>query len=302
MVNKSANEAGVIKEIPLEIISDDIICRAVAETDKAMEYGLLMEAGVIFPPIDVYEKGDGTYVIGDGRTRFLGADLAKRKTITCRVHPKAHDRDILISAFLSNCGSGVPMYPADARHTIMRLIQLKTPHKKIIEQFPYPKSITQRYYLEAWRNNIHKRCANALQEQSKNPKLTLEDLARLFEVNLKDLQNYTSKFSDKSRKAHKNHLRTVIRAKYKNITGFTAGTLKSTMQKYQDGEFSAEYTRDILSEFIECAGRLQKNLVNWQNRFAKVDGPRVDNDPAYSVTKEDNGIVITPIAAKGNQI
>jgi len=106
-VKMRKNENGLpIKEIDLKLISDEVISRAVLNQETAIEYGCLMEAGTIFPPIEVFEKGDGTYIIGDGRTRYHAANLCNKITINCVVHPEnVNERNFAVRPEVQ-CGIG----------------------------------------------------------------------------------------------------------------------------------------------------------------------------------------------------
>jgi hypothetical protein len=288
-----------LRDIPLELICDDVICRASLEQDKSLEYALLMEAGVVFPPIVVYEKGDGTYIVGDGRTRLHGADLNKFKSIRCIVKPKASLKDIMFEAFTSNYGTGMPMRPEDAKQTIQRLMELGVSKKMVMDRMPYPKGMTDRYYRDAYKAITRKRCVAAAASMAKNPKLNVEDAAGLFQVPVKELQQYLRTYSDKGRKAQLGRDVVMIRQRYRNLTGFTLRMMKQVMDRYMAGEIPADHVREILAAFGECSGRNQKNLINWQNRFEKVDGPHGSPAPPYSISNGDGAIVITSIAAKG---
>lgn len=295
----AAQEPENIRDIPLELICDDVICRASLEQDKSIEYALLMEAGVVFPPIIVYEKGDGTYIVGDGRTRLHGADLNKFKSIRCIVKAKAPLRDIMFEAFTSNYGCGMPMRPEDAKQTIQRLMELGVSKKTILDRMPYPKTMTDRYYRDAYKAITRKKCVAAAVAMAKNPKLNAEDAAELFQLPIKELQQYLRTYSDKGRKAQLGRDIVLIKQRYRNLTGFTTRTMKQVMDKYMIGEVPAEHVREILASFGECSGRNQKNLINWQNRFEKVDGPHGAPAPAYSISNGSAGIVVVPMAAKG---
>ena len=285
-----------IREIDLKLISDEIICRAALNQQKAVEYGILMAAGTIFPPIDVFEKGDGSYIIGDGRTRYHGAGLEMRKTIACNVHPKASPKEILAFAFKANSGGSCQVDFSDARHTIMKLIEWKASRAFIEAEMPYPRDVIRRLYLDAYRNIVNKKCLAALSAMTKNPKMSMEDAARIYDIKIDELVAYSKRGQTKGQKAAATQMLQTIHQRCKAFTAFQANTLKICMQRYQSSEMSADETHRILTAFDEETGKHRKNLINWQNRFAKIDGPFADNvaKGSYPVIKTEAGYVMQP--------
>ena len=57
--------------------------------------------------------------------------------------------------------------------------------------------------------------------------------------------------------------------------------------------------RNLPTAFDAETGKHRKNLVNWQNRFSKVDGPvpsRDFNRRPFTVTKTESGYVMKPVS------
>jgi hypothetical protein len=283
-----------VREIDLKLISDDVICRAILNEETALQYSEMMEAGVVFPPIDVFEKEDGSYIIGDGRTRFHAAGLALRKTIACFVHPKASFKEILIFAFNANFGVGNEMRFADARHTIMRLIEEGCGRKYIQDQLRYSPTVFFRLYTAAARNIMNKRCYAALAALSKNPKMSMQDAASLYKLKADELAAYLKRNEKKKGKSSANQMQATIHLRAKAFTAFQANILKLCMQRYQSGEMGADDVRTVLTAFDAENGKHRKNLVNWQNRFSKIDGPGPNLDLPYSCEKTKAGYVMKP--------
>lgn len=281
-------------DIQIDLIRDDVICRVKLEQLLVMEYGCLMLEGVTFPRIKVVENTDGSYTVQDGRTRLAAYCEAGRKMIPCIVYPKMPPGDILVAAFRDNYGIGQKMSFDDARYTISQLIEMGKTKKYITENLPYPKAQSSKLYEEAFRNTVARKCAKATDAMASNPKLSTADAAGHFGVSTEQLTAYISKSAQRNKKYAPNHIKASIALKYKGVVMFQASTLKTLMDRLMSGEVSKEYANGILAEFDDRATSLRKNLLNWENRFAKIDAPVQSNPMPYTVTQTDAGYVMKP--------
>jgi len=289
------NENGLpIKEIDLKLISDEVISRAVLNQETAIEYGCLMEAGTIFPPIEVFEKGDGTYIIGDGRTRYHAANLCNKITINCVVHPKTSTKEILLFALKCNAASGERSGFADARHTIMMLVELGCSQRYIESEMPFPKELAHRLWLDALQRITQKKCAAAVKSMRNNFNLSTADAARLHDISLDALIKYQKRHDAKVIEKDAKAVVWSIKKRGKSFNSFQAATLKTCMNKYMEGEMDSELVRSILMAFEEESAKTRKNLTNWQNRFSKIDGPMATQARLHSIVKTEVGYVMKP--------
>jgi len=71
-----------IKELPI----CSIMCRNYPHDTKTLEYALLLRCGGQFPPIKVYRRKKGGFVIKDGRHRFLAHKLNGRRKISAIIY------------------------------------------------------------------------------------------------------------------------------------------------------------------------------------------------------------------------
>jgi uncharacterized ParB-like nuclease family protein len=81
-------------------------------------YSERMDAGDQFPPVVVFQNGDGTYAIGDGFHRIKAAALSKRKQIEAVVHMGNH-KDALDYALRANLTHGNRLTNADKRKAVL---------------------------------------------------------------------------------------------------------------------------------------------------------------------------------------
>jgi surface antigen len=287
----------IIKDIDLKLISDEVICRLALNHGKVGEYAVEMigcEGYGNFPPIHVFERGDGSYINGDGRTRYAAAEQAELRTIPCIVHPKTTLKDILIFAFNANYAVGNEMTHADGRQTIMRLIGMGCSRKYIQEHLRYNPRTFGILYRQSAQNILRKKCCDALTSMSDNPKLSTEDAARLHGLEPAELASYIKRDEGKKGKSCANQIHATIHLKGKAFSAFQANILKTVMQRSESGEMSRDDVRKILAAFDDETGKHRKNLANWQNRFDKKDGHISTPPLPYSVSKTKAGLVMKP--------
>jgi len=86
-------------------------------------YAERMTAGDKFPPVVVYQNGNGNYSIGDGFHRVKAAALAERKQIEAIVHHGDH-RDALDFALRANLTHGNRLTNADKRKGVLMALDV----------------------------------------------------------------------------------------------------------------------------------------------------------------------------------
>jgi hypothetical protein len=289
-----SKDGGEDRDVPIEIIQDNVICRASLNQDDAYEWAILMEQGVEFPRIKVIKNDDGTYTVRDGRTRLLAYGLAKIKMIPVTVYPKASTKDILFAAIRDNYGQGNGMSFADVQKDIIQFIEMGVSHKSIVENLPYPKTQIHRMYAHAYSAFTRRKCIKAMESMRVNTKMSMEEAARLFSVTIKDMQNFQKGITKRGSKYSSNNIKGTIQQKFKSIIMFSASTLRQVMERYQNGEVGITYVNEILGQLNQQSGNLRKNLVNWENRFSKIDERPASQHESFSTTKIATGYIMKP--------
>jgi len=110
--------------IPLAAVvaSKDTQPRELVDIIVARDYRAAMEAGSIFPPVDVFFDGE-KYYLADGFHRvFAARQEPPKKTIQAVVH-KGTMRDAILFAVGSNVTHGRPRTNADKRHAVLMLFE-----------------------------------------------------------------------------------------------------------------------------------------------------------------------------------
>jgi hypothetical protein len=105
--------------IPLDRINNDrrTQLRVAFDPDQIDNLKAAYEAGTDVPPIDVFEVGDGTYIIGDGFHRFVAQVARRAKTIPAVVHVGGF-HDALKWALGANATHGLRRTNKDKRHAV----------------------------------------------------------------------------------------------------------------------------------------------------------------------------------------
>jgi hypothetical protein len=93
---------------------------AISET-TVREYADYFDAGMIFPPIDVFFDGT-TYWLADGFHRYHAAKRVERLALTATVH-LGTKRDAVLFSVAANVGHGLQRTNADKRKAASTLLQ-----------------------------------------------------------------------------------------------------------------------------------------------------------------------------------
>jgi ParB-like chromosome segregation protein Spo0J len=90
------------------------------DVDKAAEYAAAMQAGEVFPPLDVFHDGT-VYWLADGFHRHYAAQNAGKKFLRCNVHPGGL-REAILHSVGANAKHGLARSDTDKRRAVERLL------------------------------------------------------------------------------------------------------------------------------------------------------------------------------------
>lgn len=115
-----------MKHVPLSRILFDSATqvRVEIDPDTLHDYVAALRAGESFPPVDLFELEDGTFMIADGWHRCLGYQEMGSVTIPAEVHPGGREAAIRF-ALKANSRHGLKRSNADKRKAVEMALKLE---------------------------------------------------------------------------------------------------------------------------------------------------------------------------------
>jgi len=115
----------VLRTIPIAaIVIDPTVQMRVRGTqpDTVEKYAAAMREGAKFPPVDVFEEGDGLWLLADGFHRVAAAAMVGEIAVDANVHEGGR-REAILFASGANVGHGLRRTRADAQRAVEVLLQ-----------------------------------------------------------------------------------------------------------------------------------------------------------------------------------
>ena len=275
-----------IRDVPLELIDDPLVCRTSLSIETATEYGDEMISGTIFPPAIVYVNGE-RFIMCDGRHRYTACDMAGIRTLKCIVRPAAPAEIILAEAFKANFGGGIRVGRKDAIHTMKRMIEEGAKKAFIIENMPYTKAVNTRLYNQAREAMMKSKCVNALSDMTKED-LTMAEAAENNDISVKDIEKYLNR--DDSKTTPPSAVLDYGLKYHKKIVGINKGLGKLypiIMDWYMKGEVPRHDIKSFFSTLSKDMDSMSRNHTTWTNRFLNVD-PKNHKEGKFNGKKKAN--------------
>jgi hypothetical protein len=108
-------------EIEKIICSTDIQSRIAIDVATVQNYAEEMNNGAVFPPVTVFDDGDGSYWLADGFHRVEACKLVGIDAIVCEVKAGGKTEALIFSCG-SNAQHGLPRTNADKRRAVLLLL------------------------------------------------------------------------------------------------------------------------------------------------------------------------------------
>ena len=108
-------------EIEKIICSTDIQSRIAIDVATVQNYAEEMNNGAVFPPVTVFDDGDGSYWLADGFHRVEACKLVGIDAIVCEVRAGGKTEALIFSCG-SNAQHGLPRTNADKRRAVLLLL------------------------------------------------------------------------------------------------------------------------------------------------------------------------------------
>ncbi len=259
-----------IVRVRLDGLKLNLFVRKELNQDHVLYLAELVENGVKLPPIKITSDG----IVVDGRHRIACYELCDIKEIDAWVDSFSCEAEMIAEAYKANVGGPLPPSQQDTEHTIMLLTERRESKKRIAELLGLPIGIARRYVdsvvLKTTKAKLQ-RAANSITEGG----LTVAKAAEQYEVEPEKLKEVLSGHRRKQKQGIPEVQRSLTRS-YKSLSSKNAHVLRSILEKYEDGDVTANQTRDIFRHFGALQRQSARAIADWEKRFEAMTNGSAD--------------------------
>ncbi len=255
------------ERVKISDIQTNLFVRQQLDPDHAMYLGELLESGVKLPAIKLTED----LMMVDGRHRTEAHELAKIKEIDAEIWKYDSEEELIADAYRANTGGPKPPTPADTEHTIMLLLERKESMKRIGELLNMPAGLARKYATEV-KSRMNRQKIQQAAAAVTDGGLTVSKAAEQYDVEAEKLKEVLSG----RRRKHKNGVQDLHRQltfNYKSISQKNAASMRSLLDKFEDGDVTAKQAREIITHLKNLQKQSSRALHDWEKRFEAIATP-----------------------------
>jgi len=191
----------------------------------------------------------------DGRHRMEACRDAGFNTIQAIRSGATTEKDQILEAVLGNIGGAKPPTLADLEHSMELLIAQKMSKKDILENFPLPRTVTQKVY-KLTLSKIYKRTVRNAVDAVLKGNITVKQAAEKYNCQVEDIKR--SMQGKKQREESIDNLLSGVEFAVRSLSHNWASKAKVAIELFEDG---GAQTNDI-ARFIARVKSAAKKLDN----------------------------------------
>jgi len=268
----------VKKQIPIKNIVVTFFVRTGLNMDHVDFLRDLYNSEEPVDPIKVleinHEEGsEKFYELIDGRHRIEASKKAGFNTILADVNKDEMDiKSKILNAVIENTGGALPPTLADFEHTMELLLAAKCSRREIVENFPLPKGVTEKFY-KATMNRIYKRTIRNAVEAVIKSDLTIKQAAEKFNVKVEDLK-YTIQHRQEREKNVDNILKG-LESSNRGVSHSWAARTRTFIELYENGEIGKNDIARVVKRIDDYSKKIEATLQNCKSRLQAAVEPKV---------------------------
>ena len=256
-----------IIKVKLSDLKKEFYVREKLKEDHWFLMAELMDAGVKFPPIEIFED----YRVQEGRHRIRAAEYLNLETIDAVIVPDKGELESVSDALEANFGGSLPPAREDIIHTLTYLIEKSIPRDKIIHQFSkfIPNQLINILYGKAASNISNKRVYAAIGLIT-NDGLDIHEAAK--KVGLKSIAQIKNEIERRHGKGQPKipNFKAIFASKFATFNNSNGHLITKLRQAYKEATISEETVADTLKTIGDLISNTTKIYEDWQSRFAKM--------------------------------
>lgn len=251
--------------VDISTLKTTFFVRAALDQERVLQFAMLKEAGVKFPPIVIDEDGN----IIDGRHRYEAELFLSATHVDVEVRSFNSEIDKIEFAFKSNTGGSLPPTDKDLTHVVKMLLDKNVAQKKVAEITGLPFVICKKLIDKIRRDDKSLKLNRAMRDLSVGS-ITLERAAEIHNVNPEDLRK---KVGGKGKKLSEHDAFMRAFKKSNRSAGAKFGAhMKKLSELIELGEVNAEDVKKILARAEANLGQNRRSIEQWRARFGQVNG------------------------------
>jgi ParB-like chromosome segregation protein Spo0J len=261
-------------ELPVSEITVDFYVRRSLSDDRVMELGLLLEAGVVLPPITINEQRQ----VIDGRHRLEAHKLIGTTHITCEMKRDLDRGEQLLEALIANMGGALPPTQSDIRLAIQNMLAAGMKPTTIQKGLPLPPSVARRYISDAQSTANRAKIRSAVEAVTES-EMRVQDAADKFGV---DVDEVRAEIRGKKKKAKDTtfglpKIKSELSNRYRSSSQHNAKMFTRLIDGFTDGECSFSMVSEALDLTEKHINVQAQNVASWRQRLAAA---RRNQEPA----------------------
>ncbi len=256
------------KKIAIKDIKRNLFVRSSLDQEWALQLAELIDAGVKLPPIKINKQN----VLIDGRHRIEAHELNQLAEIEYEIKDIEDEKELIAEAYKANLGGSLPPRVQDTEHTVRLLLQRDETIKSIADLLGLPPSITRKLVGNVRSKDERAKVQRAAMAVTEGG-LTVTKAAEAHGANEEKVREALGGRGRRHKKGIEEMQRglTVL---FKSNSSKIAALMRSLSEKYEDGDVSARQVSEILAHVKSLLKRSNRNLTDWETRFAAANGSK----------------------------
>ena len=241
-------------------LKDEFNSRVEVDEDRMLQFAILMEDGVAFPPIRVWQSRN---LVVDGRTRIAACKYLGREEIAVDYKEYGTLADALIDAYQENLSQGPkPPSEADTRHTIRVLFREGMSRTDITANLSHQSIVAPKYlrqFVDAVASEEHARLVNLATADVANGHMSAKDAAEKHGVPVDDVKALLTKRRREAKSEGAfTKLRNQISTGMTNFSHQLGHYRRRVDELLEMGEITVDEARSLLEHIHDRAMHVQR--------------------------------------------
>lgn len=263
------SKGGQMKKLKLADIVVKFYTRRQIDDDKVETFALLMEEGVVFPPIEVTPEEPPSLI--DGRTRLEAYKLRDIEEIQCVICDTDTPWGYKARALKANYGGSQPNSKDDIARTIQGMLQDGATTKQIVDVLQFIPSRIVKKLIDLAGQSL--RCQKVNQaKRDLHDGLTLEDIKKKYGKDGEWIVDKICEVKNATKDKRMGLLanQKAIDSKIKSLASARSKIFKDICKMYEEGIISAKDAFVLFTSWRDSDKRLARTVDDYIARFISL--------------------------------
>ncbi len=231
--------------------------------DHVLYLAELLQNGKKLTPIKI--TADNTVI--DGRHRVEAHELNDLTEIDAELIAITSKSDMIAAAYKANTGGPLPPTQADTELTVMNLLECGESKKHIAELLGLPAGMARRYVTEVQSRLMRAKVQRAM-DMVTGGSVTIAKAAEAQGIPVEKLKEAMS--GRRKKKNGVTEIQRTLTTLYRSIGIKNAATMRTLIEKYEDGDVTEREVRDIIAHVDDLQKKSSRSVNDWKRRFDAI--------------------------------